>query len=334
MADKKITDRDYLHLSAYIAAKEARMLTPALCERMLTAADAAECARLTEECDYPDMSGMNASEIEKTLRQHRDEVFSELAALSPSAALVDVFRCKYDYHNAKTLIKAEGANVDGLYLLSDSGRVAAQTFCDAYHEENYAELPAALAAAVAEARGIFARTANPQLADFALDRALYGEMAALSKEAGSPFLEGYVRLLVDAANLRSAVRCLRMGRGSEFLAQALIPGGNCDGASLLAGGGSGENLAALFASTELQKAAELGAEAARGGDLTAFEKACDDAALAYLDSARLVCFGAEPVAAYIALVENEIAALRIILTGRLSGVRAEAIRERLRELHA
>ena len=333
MADKKITDRDYLHLSAYIAAKEARMLTPALCERMLTAADAAECARLTEECDYPDMSGMNAHEIETALRQHRDEVFAELAALSPCTALVDVFRCKYDYHNAKTLIKAEGANVDGLYLLSDAGRVPAQTFCDAYHEENYGELPAALAAAVADARGIFARTANPQLADFALDRALYGEMAALSKEARSPFLEGYVRLLVDAANLRSAVRCLRMGRGSDFLRQALIPGGNCDTDSLLLGG-SGENLAALFASTELQKAAELGAEAARGGDLTAFEKACDDAANAYLDGARLVCFGDEPVAAYIAGVENEISALRIILTGRLSGVRADAIRERLRELHA
>lgn len=334
MADKKITDRDYLHLSAYIAAKEARMLSPALCERMLSAPDWAECARLTEECDYPDMSGMNASEIEKTLRAHRDEVFAELAALSPCPALVDVFRCKYDYHNAKTLIKAEGANVDGAYLLSDSGRVPAQAFCDAYHEEDYADMPARLGAAVAEARGIFARTGNPQLADFALDKALYGEMAALAKQARSPFLQGYVRLLVDGANLRSAVRCLRMGRGSDFLRQAFIPGGDCDAESLLPASGSGENLAALFNATPLHAAAELGAEAARGGDLTAFEKACDDAANAYLDGARLVCFGDEPVAAYIAGVENEISALRIILTGRLSGVRADAIRERLRELHA
>ena len=334
MAGKKITDRDYLHLSAYIAAKEARMLSPALCERMLSAPDYAECARLTEECDYPDMSGMNASEIETALRRHRDEVFAEMAALSPCPALVDVFRCKYDYHNAKTLIKAEGANVDGLYLLSDSGRVPAQVFCDAYHEEDYAELPKALAAAVAEARGVFARTSNPQLADFALDKALFGEMAALAKEAGSPFLEGYVRVLIDGANLRSAVRCLRMGRGNDFLKLALIPGGGCDEEELLQNAGSAEGLAALFASTGLQTAAEKGAEAAHGGDLTAFEKACDDAASAYLDTAKLVCFGDEPVAAYLAGVENEISALRIILTGRLSGVRADAIRERLRELHA
>ena len=334
MADKKITDRDWLYLSAYIAAKEARMLTPALCERMLTASDWAECARLTEECGYPDMSGLNAAGIETALREHREEVFSELASLAPDKALVDIFRCKYDYHNAKTLIKAEGANVDGLYLLSDAGRVPAQVFCDAYHEEDYAELPKALGEAVAEARGVFARTANPQLADFALDKALFGEMAALAKEAKSPFLEGYVRVLIDSANLRGAVRCLRMGRGNDFLKLALIPGGDCDGDALLAAVGSGEGLAALFASTALQTAAEKGAEAARGGDLSAFEKACDDAAGAYLDSAKLVCFGDEPVAAYLAAVENEISALRIILTGRLSGVRADAIRERLRELHA
>lgn len=333
MAVKKITDRDYLYLSAYIAARESKMLTPALCERMLSAPDYAECARLTEECGYPDMSGMNASEIETALRSQREEVFSEFAALSPSPVIVDVFRCKYDYHNAKVLIKAEGANVDGLYLLSGSGRVPAQTFCDAYHEEDYADLPPALAAAVADARGIFARTGNPQLVDFALDRACHAELLSLAEETGSDFLKGYVRILIDSANLRSAVRCRRMGRGAELLKLALIPGGSFDEEPLLLAA-SGDGLAALFAGSPLHNAAELGAEAERGGDLTAFEKACDNAANAYLDSAKLVCFGEEPVIAFLAGVENEIAALRIILTGRLSGVRVDEIRERLREIHA
>lgn len=334
MADKKITDKDYLFLSAAIAAKETRMLTPALCERMLTAPDYDECARLTEECGYPDMSGKNAVEIEAALRQHRDAVFAELSALTPCPALVDVFRCKYDYHNAKTLIKAEGANVDGMYLLSHSGRVPVQKFCDAYHEENYNLLPGLLGTATAEAKGVFARTGNPQLADFSLDRAYFKELGLLSEEAGSPFLKGYVRLLIDSANLRSAVRCLRMGRGAEFLRQALIPEGTYGAESLVLAAASGESLAALFATTSLRAAAEKGAEAARGGDLTAFEKACDDAVIAYLGTAKLQSFGAAPVVAYIAGVENEISALRIILTGRLSGVRAAEIRERLRELHA
>ena len=38
--------------------------------------------------------------------------------------------------------------------------------------------------------------------------------------------------------------------------------------------------------------------------------------------------------AYLAAVENEITAVRMILTGRLAGVKSEAIRERLRDLYA
>ena len=334
MADKKITDRDYLFLSANIAAKETRMLTPALCERMLAAPDYADCARLTEECGYPDMSGFSASEIEAALRQHRDAVFAELASMTPCPALVDVFRCKYDYHNAKTLIKAEGANVDGMYLFSGSGRMPVQKLCDAYHEENYNAMPGMLGAATAEAKGVFARTGNPQMADFALDRAYFAELGALAKEAGSDFLKGYVRILIDSANLRSAVRCLRMGRGVEFLRQALVPEGTYGVESVAQSASSGESLAALYATSPLRAAAEKGAEAARGGDLTAFEKACDNAVNAYLDSAKLKSFGDAPVVAYIAGVENEISALRIVLTGRLSGVKTEQIRERLRDLHA
>lgn len=45
---------------------------------------------------------------------------------------------------------------------------------------------------------------------------ILAEMAETARAVGSPFLEGYVRLLIDAANLRSAVRCARMGKGSDF----------------------------------------------------------------------------------------------------------------------
>ena len=51
---------------------------------------------------------------------------------------------------------------------------------------------------------------------------LYTSMAETARAVGSPFLEGYVRLLIDAANLRSAVRCARMGKGSDFLSQMCI----------------------------------------------------------------------------------------------------------------
>ena len=333
MSNKKYNDLDFLFLSAYIAAKETHMLTSALCDRMLDAASFSECAKLLEECGYPDVSEMRAEQIDAVLAAHRDEVFEELSQLSPSSELVDVFRCRYDYHNAKALIKAEGANVDGAYLLSGSGRVGKTEFCDAYHEENYGALPDKLGTAVEAARGVLARTENPQLADFELDRAYFEELTLLAGETGSDFLMGYVRTMIDSANLRSAVRTLRMGRGADFLRQALIPDGGVSAENVLQAA-TAEGLAALFENGELRPAAELVPDAVGGNGLTAFEKACDNCVSAYLAGASLKSFGEAPVIAYIAAVENEISAARMILTGRLSGVPAELIRERLRELNA
>ena len=68
--------------------------------------------------------------------------------------------------------------------------------------------------------------------------------------------------------------------------------------------------------------------------MTAFERACDNAVNTYLRAAKLVSYGPEAVAAYLAAVEGEITAVRMILTGKLAGIAPETIRERLRDLYA
>ena len=82
------------------------------------------------------------------------------------------------------------------------------------------------------------------------------------------------------------------------------------------------------------EAAALGSEALEGGGLTALELACDNAVNRYIASAKLIPFGEEPVVAYLAAVESEITAVRMILTGRLAGIASDTIRERLRDFYA
>ena len=48
------------------------------------------------------------------------------------------------------------------------------------------------------------------------------EMLRAAEAARSQFLLGYVRLSIDSANLRSAVRSARMGKGADFLRRALL----------------------------------------------------------------------------------------------------------------
>jgi len=323
----------YLSLSAMLRAREPRLLNAERAERMLDASSFEEAAKLLTDCGYPDLSQSDANEIETALTDRRNELLDELQNLVPEPALVDVFRMKYDTHNAKVLLKAEAMGVDGGHLYSRSGRIAPEKLQNAYREERLSELPPLFGAALLEARNILARTANPQLADFVLDRALYAEMLDAAKTVDSPFLTGYVRLLIDSLNLKSLVRTLRMGKDSDFLREALLPGGTVDPDRLIAAG-DGENLSALYAHGALEQAAALGGECLSGGSMTAFERACDNAVNRYLRSSKLISYGPEAPAAYLAAVEAEITAVRMILTGRLSGIAPETIRERLREFYA
>ena len=82
-----------------------------------------------------------------------------------------------------------------------------------------------------------------------------------------------------------------------------------------------------------REAAEAGEETLHGSSLTVFERACDNAVLAAAGKARSVPFGVEVVLGYLAAKESEWVAVRIIMSGRMAGMTADAIRERLRDLY-
>ena len=330
MSNKK---EAYLCVSAMLRAREPKLLSMEKAERMLDAASYEDAAKILTDCGYPDLSQMKADEVEQTLAERRSAIFDELGKLCPDRELVDLFKLKYDYHNAKAIIKAEAMGTDCRRLPSDAGRIPGQKLLEIYNEDKRILLPEKLADAMRDAKATLARTANPQLSDFVLDRAYFGEVRAMADKVGSPFLKGYAEILVDTANLKSAVRTLRMGKNQDFLAAVLIEGGNV-GTQRITAAGDKDSLAALYGRSRLEKAASLGADALAGGSMTEFERACDNAVNAYLRDAKLVPYGCEPVAAYLAAVEGEIQAVRMILTGRLAGVRPQVIRERLRDLYA
>ena len=69
------------------------------------------------------------------------------------------------------------------------------------------------------------------------------------------------------------------------------------------------------------------------GELTAFERLCDDAVMGYLAQARRIPFGEQAVVGYLYAREAEFTAIRTILSGRMAGLDADTIRERLREAY-
>lgn len=328
---KKIKDTDYLAISARIRAMENGLLTRERMEQVLDARTDDEAVKILQECGYPELDATHPEAMDAALSAAREATLADLTDSAPDPRYIDIFKLKYDYHNVKAVLKADAMGTDAGHMLMDMGRVSAEELKEAVQSGELENLPVRLAAAVAEAKEVLDTTRDPQLSDIVLDRWCYKDMDDVAEATGSKFLHGYVKAQIDAANLRSLVRTIRMGKNADFLKGVLFEGGDIETDAILkisAAGGSG--MMELYGPTRFQAAAEAGAEALRGGALTRFEKLCDDAVGDYLAGAQFVPFGEAPLLGYLAARETEYTNLRILLLGRSTGLPADVIRSRLR----
>ena len=315
-------DTNYAAVSAALHAREAHLLTQALSERMLEAPTAEESCKILIECGYPPLEHCTLEEVEKLLALSRAELYREVAVLAPDKRIVELFQLKYDYHNAKLALKAKLTGEDVSRLVIDCGRYDASALLRGERGMLSSRMGRAMAQAEKEAEG-----GDIRRAELTLDRACFEEMSELAGATGNDFLIGYVALQIDAIDLRTLVRAQRMGASDELLSAALLPGGHIPAEQLKTA--RGDRLAELTRGSALSAAGELAASLT-SGSLTAFERACDDALMQYLQRARRTAFGPEVIVGYLNAKEAEFTAVRTILSGKLAGLSAEDIRARLR----
>ena len=219
----KIIDTDYLFLSTRVKALERNLLTRERMERMLEGRTAEDAAKVLQECGYGELSRVGQQELDKMIADQRHKTMEDLSSVAPDPRLIDVFKIKYDYHNIKVLLKAEAMGTDAARLLVEAGRVPTDQLADGMRTAELKGVSYTLRRAVSQAREVLSSTGDPQLADFVLDKAYFAEMFELARATGSSFLEGYVRISIDAANLRSLVRpkYLRLPLLRDLLAPAV-----------------------------------------------------------------------------------------------------------------
>ncbi len=332
----QISDTKYLYASSRVRALENSLLTRERLGRMIDARSDAEALKVLAECGYTGVPDERGGELESCLASMRRSVYGLLSQISPDQNLIDTLRIRYDYHNLKVLIKsaAAGSLPDAGRLLIDCGRVPADVLIDMFSRLAFSELPPAMRDCADYARDVLARTSDAQLSDFVLDRACMREMTDTARLSGSEFLAAYVRLYIDASNLRGYVRAVRTGRADAVLHDALNPGGNIGSEKLISAFGAATPIAGLYAMSPLSDSAAEGEALARApGALTPFEKRVDGVLTAYLKSARYIPFGEQPLIAYLAAREAEFISVRTVMAGRYAKLEPEQIRERLRDPH-
>lgn len=330
--NNEIRDVDYLAISARIRAMETRLLTAERLEKLLASNSKDESDKILAECGYPPLDPRHPDEMDAALAAERAETLQDIFQGAPDSRYVDIFTLKYDYHNVKAILKAGEKGISPEPFFLRGGRFTPEELKEAIEKDDYSLLTHTIAQAIPETRDVLQTTRDPMLADTVLDRYSFLDMLDEAKATGSRFLEGYVRLQIDAYNLRTVVRTLHMGKPPEFLQTVLVDGGTVAPTELYnIASNKGSGLAEIYHPTLLAVAAGEGAASLdNNGSLTDFERLVDDGVMSYLSAAQMVPFGEEVLIAYLSARETEYQNLRIVLLGKAAGLPEETIRSRIR----
>jgi V/A-type H+-transporting ATPase subunit C len=160
-------------------------------------------------------------------------------------------------------------------------------------------------------------------------------MLDAAKAEENPFVIGYVKLLMDILNVQAFVRIKQVGKAVSFLEKVFLEGGNIDLSTLKELYGEsypqiGEKLDLYGFGSVIGRGA---VEAEEKGSYALMEKLCDDLKINYVQKAKYVTAGVEPIAAFYVAKEIELKNLRMVLTGKLVGIAEETLKERLRETY-
>ncbi len=332
-----VSKTKYAYAVGRVRVLETRLLDKGKLDRMLEATSAGEALKVLAETSYSSYlaEATGVYDFEMILRKEMAHVLAEFEKMSPQPELVALMALHYDLHNLKVLFKNKYLDVENTDILFPSGTIPLRQLKYAVEEENFRELPEAVRLAGEKILEEFVVSRDPQLIDLYLDRALFDMQLTAARKACSGFLEGLFQRQADLLNINTFLRVKKMGRSKEFLKQALLPGGLIDGAlflSLLE-----EDLEGLIGGLSTTRYSAVAGEGIREwletGTATRLEKLADDFITAYLQQGKSSPFGLEPLIGYLWAKQIEIKNIRLIMVGKINGLPAEAIRERLRNVY-
>lgn len=300
---------------------ESRVLDRSAFERLVDAPTFADQRRLLSETVYGRYleGAKTAEQVEAALDAALEDFYGFLGKAELPEPVSDFFRIRYDYLNLKAALKARMLDAPLHGLLMDHGTVPPEMFAG-----DLSALPDPLASTAASVKETAATTT---VVDALVDQAMFDELGRLARASRSQFLADLAASAVDLANVKTLMRASLAGLPAEEARAMLLKGGSVDADAFesLAGLTPDELAARLVRIRELK-----GFSAAEIEDAGRLDIELDAVTAAALRRGRRADVGSEPVIAYVMAREAEVATVRTLLLGRLSGLDNETLRSRLR----
>lgn len=298
-------------------------------DRLLSASNYEEALRALTEIGW---TNDTVKDPEQAAAEHVRAACELVRQIAPEEAAIDCFLLRYDAINLKMLLKARccGQKPEAL---SRCGTIPVEVLERCVTDHTYAHLPETLKNALDGLEKALAVREDPLEIDVTVDKAVCELTKERLKAVKSPVIRGYFSARSDMLNAIMLLRVRKMGRDAAFMTQMLLPGGTIGETEWLKAFERPELIGRMLEKygTHVKNAAQDAA--LEPSKMPALEKAADDALLAPFSKLRYDALRPEPICGYLLGAEREAAAVRLILAGKLNGFKAEAIRERLRELY-
>lgn len=326
-------DGRYTYAVARIRALETKLFDRPQIERLL-AEDSQGMLRLLKESDYAESFSEvgDPHDFEPALTRELDKVLSLLTKLSPDRELIDLFRLRYDYHNLKILLKAKYLDESGDGALMDLGMSGLASLKSMVQEGKYLGLIEPLKECFPGAVAAYERESDPREINLAVDRAMWEHFLRIADKYHCAFLKGLFQCTIDLINIKILLRIKGFESEKKVLERNLIPGGILEkGFFLQSYDEPWDAFLTQMAVTPYEYILTEGLKSwPEDKSFTQFEIACDRYIFRYLEKAKYVVFGIEPLIAYLVYKENEIKLIRTMMVGKLNGIDRETLEARLR----
>ncbi len=322
-----MSDMDYVYAVARIRSKELSLFSDAVMEQLLARPDYEACVSFLLEKGWGGAD--TPRDGEAILAKEREKTWADIRELTPDMSVFQFLDYTNVFHNLKAAVKevCTGTKVEHIYYKDT--KPSAEEILAAVREKDFDALPGYMAEAAREAFQTLLHTKDGQLCDMIVDRAALEAVYEAGQKSKAPVIRDYAEAFVASADIRIAARCQKTGKSESFIRRALAPCAALSVEELARAAAAGEQELTAY----LKSTAYAGAADALDVSQSEFDRWCDNQVIEAMKPQKYNPFSVGPLVAYALARENEIKTVRIILSGKRTGMPEASIRERVREMY-
>ena len=226
---------DQLYANGRIAVLSTRLLGADKFQRLSESKTLVEAIRVLQESGYANGIVLeNPNDYEQLLKNELDSAISGLKELCFDKSAVKFLLCKYDYTNAKLLMKGKYMREDYTCYCFANATYSIEKMQQAFLNDSYAEFGKYMAKACDRIDAEYADgNRSPQVVDMLLDQACFDEMRKYAKRSSSRVVYKLYDWITNTSNLMLIYRLKNAGYGKTEYEKWIVDGGSLKRATLL-----------------------------------------------------------------------------------------------------